>query len=247
MFGLVSNPTWHDDFYRSQLQTAIKRSLRDNRYPELLISGCADYALLAYALRAVDSLNARNTVRIKVIDICPTPLLTCGWYAKQCDADVTLEEVNIREAPEKMNGQFDVIVADAFLTRFSRADSEKVVATWTRLLRPGGTVITTVRLHPLDAPYIRGIEDEVSDFVTRARRRAARWLWCLDARLDGLTSSARRYALRIQSHNVGDLDEVQQLFTANGFRVEFSDLQPVPGELRPTKYAQITAIKRKWA
>jgi hypothetical protein len=244
LFGMVSNPSWHDEFYRMSLPTAIDRALRTTGKARVLISGTADYALLAYVLEAVDSLKAREQVSIKVIDMCPTPLMTCRWYAKQRGAKVTVEELDILKAPEDMNGEFDVITTDALLTRFSRKDSEKVVATWARLLSAGGTVVTTARIHPKDSPRLRSAEDEVSEFVARARRRAARWLWCLDAKLDTLTSSARRYALRIHSYDIGDEDKVRSLFTSNGFDVTDS-MKEVLGELRPTEYAEIVAIKRQ--
>jgi SAM-dependent methyltransferase len=244
LFGLASNPGWHDQFYRLHLPAAVKKALRSRDTVRLLISGTADYLLLAYVLKAVDGLEARERVSINVMNMCPTPLMACRWYAKQRGVKVAVDEMSILKAPDEMNGEFDVITADAFLTKFSLEDSEQVVATWARLLRPGGRVVTTVRIHPMDSPCIRSTEDEVSAFVARARKRAARWLWCLDAKLDELTSSARRYALRIHSTDLGDVDRIEGAFTSNGFDVTHI-LEPVPGELRPTKYAQIVATKRE--
>jgi hypothetical protein len=245
LFGMVSNPKWHDAFYRIQLVGALSHALKStDRKVQLLLSGCADYALLAYILQAADRLGARDRVRIKVIDVCPTPLICCRWYAKEHNAEISVEELDILNAPQKMSRKLDIITCDAFLTRFPRSESEKLVAAWGKLLRPGGLLVTTIRVHPLDSSSIRNSEDEISDFVTRARSRAGRWLWCLDANLDALTSAARRYALRIRSTDVGDVSKIKDLLDANGFDILFDKLHRVPGEFRATSYLQVVAVKR---
>ncbi len=137
-----------------------------------------------------------------------------------------------------------MITTDAFLTRFERPEAERIIAAWHRLLNPGGVVVTTVRIHPLDAPR-GGALDEVSDFTIRARDRAARWRPYIRIRLDELTTAARQYAMQMRSYDLGDVPAIRKLFAGAGFTIEHDQTARVPGELRPATYLRIVARKSR--
>ena len=259
LFDLVSSPAWHDVFYHESMTAALERLSATgggNRRVRVLITGAADYSMLAYVLDSAK--RAQTPVAVRVVDQCRTPLLACQWYARQRgiqvdspdsgDSRVDVSEMDILQADEQSSqkvlgsGSYELIATDAFLTRFERAQAKNIVHTWYRLLSPGGMVVTTVRLHPLDAPR-GGILDEVSNFAVRARDRAARWRPYLETPLDELTTAARQYATQMRSYDLGGISEVRELFTEAGFTVEQIQSSRVPGELRPATYARLVVRK----
>ncbi|MDN3351646.1 hypothetical protein [Actinomadura sp. DC4] len=245
LFNMVSSPDWHSPFYEHALDQAF-HGLAGEKQPRVLITGTADYTLLAYVLRA--AANARADAGITVVDRCRTALLSCQWYSQRwatqealgtCTVDVREADV-LEIAPDPV--RYHLITTDGFLTRLETSTAKEVIRSWHELLEPGGTVITTVRVHPLDAP--RGsVLDEVSDFALRARDRAQRWRRYLKSRVNDITSAAQQYALSMRSQDLGDAATIGRLFAEQGFKIRYSSLNSVPGELRPATYIQIIAGK----
>ncbi|MGV9214554.1 class I SAM-dependent methyltransferase [Micromonospora sp. RB23] len=248
LFDMVSSPQWHAEFYAHQLAQAISGGAR-----RVLISGTADYTILAFLLEAVRSAMGQipADLDVHVLDKCRTPLLACDWYAKQVGSRVQVHQADVTR-PEEVarlveDGRFDLVLADAFLTRFNRASADVVIGSWSTLLNPGGSVITTVRLHPgnewpkddEEQDDRHRVLDLVDDFELRFRERAAGWRGLLSVELDELADAARRYATRMASHDLGDADEVRAAFNRAGFRVSDSDVKAVDGELVRTKYLRL--------
>jgi SAM-dependent methyltransferase len=252
LFDMVSSPTWHEGFYADQLRREIVR--RNAR--RILISGSADYTTLAFVLHAAR--DRLDDVEIHVMDLCDTPLMACRWYAQRVGTKVSTHLADVTRASEAdtvengMSGAFDLIVADAFLTRFAPEKAERVVASWSALLRPGGTVVTTVRLHPsneyadestLDLEFGSGrrVTDPVDDFELRLRERAGLVQDKLPIDLESLSKAGRRYAKRMISHDLGDAEEIARIFKVHDFELERNTAARVDGELVGTEYLRITA------
>ncbi len=261
LFDMVSSPTWHAPFY----QQALRKALSAQDRPRVLITGAADYTTLAFVLDAAHELG--REVEVHVLDKCQTPLLACRWYADQCTAAgqtgalVRTHQVDLtnkwalRREPDLRD--FDVIVADAFLTRFPPERAVQVLHSWRDLLRPGGQVVTTIRLHPQDqwrspeavSTVDSGAEDAdgylpadpVDVFERRLRQRAGAWRRLLPVEIKDLAGAARTYARSMTSHNLGGSEEITGTFRRAGFTVQISDSHHVAGELRPTNYLQVLA------
>jgi SAM-dependent methyltransferase len=259
LFDLVSSPAWHAEFFSQALKEEFCRPYgteEPGRRPRVLITGTADYSMLAYVLRSAES--AGTGVGVTVMDQCRTPLIACQWYARgrQLPNEVTSDQVSLdvwerdiftlfsNEADPLAEGQFDVITTDAFLTRFEFSKAAEVARTWYRLLRPGGSVITTARIHPLDAPR-GGILDEVSSFAMRARDCATRWRPYVRVKLEDITIGARQYAMQMRSYDLGDAASIHDLLTEAGFTIEAQEIGKVSGELRPASYLRLIARKPK--
>jgi hypothetical protein len=207
--------------------------------------------MLAYVLTAAYSV--RVSADVEILDRCRTPLIACEWYSRWCSdrrdapADMgqhslAVHEMDVLHADRLLTSQYDLITTDAYLTRFEPSDAREVIRIWHRLLRPGGSVVTTVRLHPLDAP--RGaILDEVSDFTLRAQEAAGRWRRYLQAGIDELTTAARQYAVSMRSYDLGDAAAVTRMLISAGFKIECSELGAAHGELRPVTYLRVVATK----
>jgi hypothetical protein len=262
LFNMVSSPLWHDEFYRNQLHRAIDTayvrklqhlSISRDAAPRILISGSADYSMFAYvvhALRETELLRASGRAApVHIIDLCPTPLLACRWYSQHVKYPAKTHELDICgtwKIEDKFPRRFDLITTDAFLTRFSFEDCKKVLARWWDLLNPGGRVVTTVRLHGYDAPQTDRVQ-EIGEFVTRAREEARAWRPVLQTGVDAMCDSAREYARRITSTNLGGESEVRELFEMAGFNVLGDTKQSgvLTGELRETRYLRVVAEKHR--
>lgn len=259
LFDMVSSPSWHSQFYLQSLAAALV----DGGTRRVLITGAADYSMLAYVLAAarISTVAAEDDLAVHVLDLCPTPLRACAWYAARFGVDIRLHEEDILdEAPALARrlgvpdgSGFDLIATDAFLTRFEQADIDRVVHNWRALLRPGGTVVTTVRLHPREARRGRdgrsGLSQDLVRFSMRLRQRALSWQSMIGTDLDTLLAAAHEYTLRITSMDIGDLDDVIELVRRHDFEVKPGDggeieTAIVSGELAPAEYARLvlTAI-----
>ncbi len=142
LMDLVSTPTWHHEFYQSALAAAEIRGAR-----RILITGTADYSVLAYSIEAFRSRAKATAATFTVVDLCGTPLFACQWYAKREGVNVETVADDIFRFASRTKQEYDVIITDAFLTRFSALETERVLGAWSGLLADNGEVITTIRAH----------------------------------------------------------------------------------------------------
>lgn len=233
LMDLVSTPTWHSRFYHEELVKALSRGTEARS----AITGCADYSMLAFLKAASDSNGFPGS--FSVIDRCPTPLFACKWYARHLGFEVTTFEEDLFDPKSRIEPGFDLICTDALLTRFSRAETRDVLRRWKSLIRPGGRVVTTVRVHPL-SPAARSPEEAVQDFSRRAVQRYARWRSFLRRTPAEIGELAETYARRMQSENLGDVEEIMSMFRESGFVIERHEVASTPGELQRTTYLELS-------
>lgn len=236
IFDMVSTPTWHADFYIPQL----KRIADEIPQARILISGTADYSTLAHVLWAFDSV--KRPCYVAVLDLCQTPLIMCQWYARRTRHSIETVQADILtfEPPES----YDIIVTDAFLTRFSREERSRVIQRWAHLLKPGGYVVTTVRINShTSTEAVLTTAEQVSAFRSRALDHARRWHDFLPISPEEVAVKAQRYAERITSHPVRSEQELRSEFLREGFTVSSFTLVEVRGEMVPTTYAEVVAKK----
>lgn len=237
LFNMVSSPNWHARFYTDWL----RQILRTRRRPRVLITGAADYGMLAYVLAAVPD---RTALDVHVVDLCRTPLLANEWFAERLDVAVHTHQVDFLRAGDRIAeqfGPFDLIVSDALLTRFERDEAERVVANWRRALRPGGSAVTTVRLHDAELPGEDDTARAHTDFLLRLYERAKNSRWLLRIDFDELRHAADRYLQRMESVDLGDERDIVSLFTGQGFQVVKTEVGRVDGELSATNYLRIVS------
>jgi SAM-dependent methyltransferase len=234
LFNMVSSPNWHARFYEENL----RRELHARARPRVLITGAADYGTLAYVLAAGDQ---PENLDIHVVDLCHTPLLANRWLGSRHGVEVGIHAVDFLQGGENLTsdlGSFDLVVSDAFLTRFVPADAERVVANWRRVLRPGGSVVTTVRLHDNETL----LEDQSraeTDYLLRLYERAKNSHWLLKIDFDDLRHAAREYVQRMNSEQLGGRSDIESIFLDQGFRITKAEVDNVDGELQPAAYLRI--------
>lgn len=223
---LVSSPTWHDEFYMDNLVSAFARA------EQALVSGTADYSMLAYMLHA--RARARAATRILVVDVCRTPLYACRLLTRQQgEANVQICQSDVLKLPGVLRSTFDLIATDAFLTRFSRTEVPRVLHALAQVSRPQATLITSVRVGsaPADPSELAW---RVEEFVSRAVAGAAE----LGLAPEAIAMLAKDYAVRMVSNPVGDANGIASVFLDAGWEIERVQETEVKGELIPTTYAR---------
>jgi hypothetical protein len=241
VLDVVSSPAWHRNFYSSSLSQKIKSAT----VPRILITGTADFSIVALVLAALKEIDSQPEIHI--IDLCQTPLDSCLWYSRRTGGKVAVHKRSVLDSPGLLlkalggssNEPFDLIVTDALLTRFESNRAVDIIESWSNLLRPGGSVITTVRLHPRDGSSESA--SNISDFVDRVANSPRLGLKPSKISDDELVHAARVYAQSITSHNLGDVEDIISLFTRARFVIEHQELASVKGELTPTKYMRLVA------
>jgi len=229
LLNLVSTPTWHSSFYASETASALASG------GNALITGTADYSVLAYVLAAALTTNAKTAV----LDLCPTPLFACSWYARRLGASVDCIQADVFSRPASLLGSADLVVTDAFLTRFSSDATEDVLDLWADYAKPGGRLVTTIRVHSAN-PVGRTHAEAVEDFVERAVSRYRRWEPYLDKTPGEIATLARTYGNLMISNELGDEGSIRGLFEDHPrWSVRSWERAPVPGELFPTSYVRL--------
>jgi hypothetical protein len=234
IFDMVSTPTWHSSFYVDSLKSLAT----SGNYNSVLISGTADYSMLAHVLWAYEQMG--GTPMVTVVDLCETPLFLCKWYGKFAGTRITTVGLDIMDFEPEI--KFDVVVTDAFLTRFTPEFRKEILSKWHGLLRQGGKVITTTRIEAgLCSGSTRATPSQADSFRRRALTEARRWQGFLGVAPDTIANGAQRYAERMVSYPFRSEEESNLLWSKCGFHVEISRIKEVPGEMSSTMYIEIMA------
>jgi hypothetical protein len=189
----------------------------DGDFRRVLVSGTADYALLARVIAAWrrEGMEPDATV----VDVCPTPLHFNRWFADRVGAAIETAAVDVLSfAPER---PFDVITTHCFMNRFTLPERRRLVAGWRDMLRPGGAVVTVQKLLPdaKEEGRLAKRPDQMAGHIERIVRAA-------EARqaLHGLPRAAveemaRGYGEHAPNFAIRSADEVGSLFEEAGFDV----------------------------
>jgi 2-polyprenyl-3-methyl-5-hydroxy-6-metoxy-1,4-benzoquinol methylase len=245
LMGLVLAPAHHAGFFRWALGAA-----RPSDGPlRVLISGCADYGMLAQVLGALRPRGVE--ARVTAVDLCETPLRLNRWYAERNRLQVETCRTDILEySPEH---PFDVVCTHSFISMFERERRPALLASWHRLLRPGGLAVTVNRVRGETAGASLGFgEDEAREFGAAVRVAASSLVPEIDA--EALAAEAVVYATRRRIHPVASAEELGSLFAATGFtlrdlsceRLASAPPVPVSGPTVPGTgtYLQVIAQRR---
>lgn len=233
LFNMVSSPTWHDEFYKRELTNAL---LSSSGGTNILISGTADYSLLAYVIYSIKAIN-KNNVNIYVLDTCKTPLFACKWFAKK--ENFPIETINEDILKYQNDNYFDIICTDAFLTRFNKEIVPEVVNKWYELLKPNGRIITTVRIY--ESKTSKEEKDElIKKFKNEAKKCSLKHKDYLKFSPDDFSKMAETYAKKMISNNLGDEKSILGFFKNH---ITSYNTSITLGELKETKYIELVAKK----
>jgi hypothetical protein len=207
LMGLAATPQQHSGFFPQAFGLLCEG--RDRL--RILISGAADYSILAHVLRACR--EHRMAAELTVVDICDTPLWLNDWYAKRTGVHIRTVRTDILDFTT--NVPFDVICSHAFLGQFAPSRRSQIVSHWQNLLGHGGATVTINRIRPetLRDPVVFS-EQQIQDFLKTVTARSGNT--GTDASL--LVARARLYAQRLHAYAISGSD-LAALFTDHGFRI----------------------------
>lgn len=243
ILDVVSAPSRHGDFFSRTLSGLAK----DGGFPRVLITGSADYSMLAHLLAAYEGAPAEVTV----LDVCATPLFLCDWYVERQGSKVVTRAVDVLEyAPDR---PFDLICTHSFLSRFEPDRRAELMAGWHRLLRLGGKVVTNTRLDPAWTDARAGFTaDQARAFAQRVADAARAYSGPLPVDADAMAAHARRYAERYRTHSFRAEAEVRRLLEGGGFALERLETVTLgdgaagrgPTTNQAATYLEIVAVRR---
>jgi len=223
--GLVSNPFWHEQFFLQQLK---KYALFPNN--KILVLGTADFSMPYLSMLAgIDELS--------ISDICLTPLNICNFIAKKEGYKWNTFVGDIRES---FDHQFDIIVNDAFLTRFPHEETKIIMMQIYKRLRLGGKYITTIRIGGNQGEAVVPSSDEKEMFISRAIKRSKE----LKVDFSDLMAqqAAQNYIENMISYSLLNDETLWQL-CKDIFSIEYIDSAKVPGECVESEYRRVVFSK----
>lgn len=215
--GLAATPEQHADFYRRGFQSLTGGSVA----PRVLVSGAADYSMLAHVLAIYRERGLEPAVT--VVDTCDTPLFLNRWYAEREAASVECSRCDILEYAA--GAPFDAICTHSFLVQFSPEQRIRLLTKWRQLLRPGGAVITVTRVRATAGTERVGFSPEQArSFRATVLGKAESMRALLQVDPAEMAREAEIYMNGQRPWPVRSREEIQQLFEGCGFSVdELSD------------------------
>lgn len=217
LMGLAATPGHHAEFYRR----AFHSLTGNNGAPRVLISGAADYSMLAHVL----AFHRERGVELAatVVDACATPLFLNRWYAQRECASVACSRADILEYTSAT--PFDAVCTHSFLVQFPSQGRIRLLEKWRQLLHPGGVVITVTRVRAAAGTERIGFSSEqAQSFRAAVLRQAEAMQATLQVDAAKLAQEAELYIGGQRPWPVRSREEIVQLFEACGFRIdELSD------------------------
>lgn len=243
LLGLASTPDHHAEFLFHAMNTVTGEA----GTPRVLVSGAADYAMLALVIQGYRERNIRPDVT--VVDQCGTPLMLNRWYAERAALEITIRRCDIFDYSENL--PFDALCTHSFLSEFPPERRPGILIKWRQLLRPGGVAIIVNRLRPGGGPGPIGVTPEqVRAFGAAVLQQGQTMGAALLCDPFELARDAEVYMSRRIIHAV-QREEIIVLFENAGFTIEELSCGPLTAAVRhdvtgPTtpggaEYARIVA------
>lgn len=256
LLDCVSSPEWHMDFYITSIKDFVNRKKNKNQI-SILISGCADNSMLyviVHALSEIVTSYPELEGEIVAIDLCDTPLLICEqWWEEEKKMSTTensyskvFQKINFSTVTKDIlsysDGSFDLIVTDAFLTRFPKDTTYSLLEHWKGLLNDYGQIITTVRVHTENSITLNERCNQIDSFVKKVLERYDQYKGVFTISLSQLKYKAYVYAVRMTSYSWGNEEEIEAILKKH-FKIISSNTQQTPGEMSPTIYGHYVLEK----
>jgi SAM-dependent methyltransferase len=187
-------------------------------HPRVLISGSADYAMLAHLRQAYGA----RPLDVTMLDRCATSVAVNEWYADRYGMAIT--SVCGDALTVESDRRFDLVCTHNFVGRFDPVARQRLIDRWHSLLRPGGVVVTTQRVRPGE----RGRQSSYSEEAARALagrivEAAKAYPRPLGVPLDELGDATYEYARRKGAHAITSAAEIVDAFERAGFEVNLAD------------------------
>jgi SAM-dependent methyltransferase len=246
ILGLAAAPKRHADFYREAFEQLVDSGSR----PRILISGAADYGMLALVLAAFRERGIEPEVT--VVDMCETPLALNRWFAEREAVEIHTHCSDLLSYNSDV--PFDLICTHSFFAQFSPAERPALLANWYTLLRPGGAVVTATGIRAAAASEPTGFTPTQAEaFCAVAFRRATEMRGILDIEPEEALRGAKRIVSKKHDYSTISLEEIRSLFERAGLIMKRLSLTLLstgvdsevsgPGTTGVANYAHIIALR----
>ena len=230
LFNMVSTPGWHSEFYIRE----INKIVEEKKHIKALISGCADYSTYYFLCKG---LKEPTNHEIDVLDMCKTPLKLVEKYSLyKYDKKVNTIQSHILNLK---NSGYDLIITDAFLTRFNPRELKDLLSVWHEALIPGGKVVTTLRYYNQNYKHGDPSKEELNRFIEKFHARYKKWKPVMHIAEEKLELMVKTYAESMKSSNLGQLEDILNIAKECGFTIELTEKVEVSGELYPSAYCRL--------
>ena len=210
--GLAATPEQQADFFFHAFETFSRQY---NRL-RLLISGAADYSILAHVIQACTAHNLH--ANITVLDACDTPLFLNNWYADRVGHRIETVRADIFEYHTAF--PFDVVCAHSFLGQFPPLRRAELMDKWRHLLNPGGSILNINRIRPVSTQHkVKFGPVEADVFRAKVLQKAAELPPRLRPDLREFAERLETYLQRLHVYAIS-ADDITALFMKNGFRID---------------------------
>ena len=187
-------------------------------HPRVLISGSADYGMLAHLREAFGA----QPLDVTIVDRCATSVRINQWYADRYGLGLT--PMCGDALAVDTDRPFDLVCTHNFVGRFDREARQRLVDRWHAVLRPGGVVVTTQRVRPGARTRMTSYsDDEAQALAARVAAAAAAYRGTLGATPEELREVAYQYALRKRAYVIESPSEIVAPFERAGFEVNLAD------------------------
>lgn len=215
---MVSNPFWHKQFFTDQLQGYFSKGSK------VLVLGTADFSMPLLCTYA-------GIKELHICDICKTPLNICNNIAKQNQFkwNTFLSDIN-----QGIDGEYDIIINDAFLTRFGYNEKRNILYNISNALSLGGVYITTIRKGWNHGKAVIPTKNQKEKFVEQALKLAQEKGYDTELTRD----SAATYIEHITSYPMKSKKSIIQM-AIGIMNINSCVITQVTGEYKPTNYFQV--------
>ena len=197
-----------------------------NQPLRVLVSGAADYGMLAHLLWAAD--HEGHSPDITIIDRCNTPLRLNQWYADRLHMPINTVATDMLSFQDTEG--FDVICTHSFIGWFAPHDQKRLITNCRANLKSGGLLVTTKRIRStaMTGGLLTFEEIECQSFRDRVQMTAQNRFGRLDILVNDLTEAAYDYAKCYRRYHLSSIDVLRRLFEDGGFALRQLDVGPRP-------------------
>lgn len=151
---------------------AAERLATEGPLDQMLVSGSADYSMLAHIAHGAKRGGAAPAVH--VLDRCATSLQMNAWYG--AERGIAVHTVQTPVMDFQPDGLYDFIATHTFISLQSPDDRPMLFRKWGEWLRPGGRLCFSDRVSDKETPYdpddrARRVETIARDTLARCAER----------------------------------------------------------------------------
>lgn len=213
IIGVVTTLDHHAHLYTEALQGFAADPARRR----VLLSGSADYGLLAIVAAAFRQIGAEPAVTL--VDRCETPLKLARWYGEKRGLKVETRQADLLTYESET--RFDTICVHSLLGLVRAEDRPLLTRRWHDLLTPGGRVLCVNAISPAHHPaQVRYSAERRAEHRRRVEEAAQACRDSLDIAPETLGEMAFTYSGTVVSNVIRSRAEITALFEDAGLVIE---------------------------